>query len=135
MMLKEGLDVYVPLVDDRGVDAIVRRRDGSFVEVQIKACSKNNTDAAQFSAIFHPEPRKNYWFVFYSERLDKIWLMTSQEFLQHASQNKSGKYTGDRSILFSGYKANEYYAKSKFDEFLTNDFKRMSNVSTSGDNI
>jgi hypothetical protein len=36
-MLKQGLDVYVPLVDDNAVDAIVRRRNGTFAEVQIKA--------------------------------------------------------------------------------------------------
>ena len=28
-MLKEGLDVYVPLVDDHAVDAIVKRSDGT----------------------------------------------------------------------------------------------------------
>jgi hypothetical protein len=27
LMLKEGMDVYVPLVDDHAVDAIVRRKD------------------------------------------------------------------------------------------------------------
>jgi hypothetical protein len=36
-MLKEGLDVYIPLVDDNAIDVVVRRKDGSFVEVQIKA--------------------------------------------------------------------------------------------------
>ena len=38
-MLKEDMDVYVPLVDDNGIDAVVRKPDGSFVEVQIKARS------------------------------------------------------------------------------------------------
>lgn len=60
-MLKEGLDVFVPLVDDNAIDAIVRRRDGSFVEVQIKARSRDvkDGDAALFAAIPH-EPRQNY---------------------------------------------------------------------------
>jgi hypothetical protein len=40
-MLKEGLDLYVPLVDDNAIDAVVRRHDGSFVEVQIKARSRD----------------------------------------------------------------------------------------------
>ena len=40
-MLKEGLDVYVPLVDDIAIDAVIRRPDGSFAEVQIKARSKD----------------------------------------------------------------------------------------------
>jgi hypothetical protein len=67
-MMKEGLDVYVPLVDDMAIDAVVRRADGSFIEVQIKARSKDiqMEDAALFSAMKH-ELRSNYWFVFYSE--------------------------------------------------------------------
>ena len=40
-MLKEGLDVYVPLVDDRAVDAIIKRSDGSTALVQIKARPKD----------------------------------------------------------------------------------------------
>ena len=41
LMLKEGLDVYMPLVDDDAIDAVVKKPDGSFVEVQIKARSKD----------------------------------------------------------------------------------------------
>jgi len=49
LMLKQDLDVYLPLVDDDAIDAIVKRPDGSFVEVQIKARSKTAIfgDAAQ----------------------------------------------------------------------------------------
>ena len=78
LMLKEGLDVYVPLVDDDAIDAVIRRPDGSFITVQIKARSKDvvDGDAALFAAIPH-ELLNNYYFVFYSERLDLIWIMTS----------------------------------------------------------
>ena len=71
LMIKEGLNVYMPLVDDMGIDMVVRREDGTFVEVQVKARSKNVImgDAALFSAI-RQEQRDNYYFVFYSERLD-----------------------------------------------------------------
>ena len=36
-MLKEGMDVYIPLVDDHAVDGIIKRADGSIAQVQIKA--------------------------------------------------------------------------------------------------
>ena len=39
-MLKEGLDCYVPLVDDEGIDVVVKKDDKTFVMVQIKAGSK-----------------------------------------------------------------------------------------------
>ena len=82
-MLKEGLDVFVPLVDDDAIDAVIRRPDGSFTTVQIKARSKECIpgDAALFAAIPH-ELRENYWFVFYSERMDTTWIMTSKEFIR-----------------------------------------------------
>ena len=88
LMLKEGIDVYMPLVDDNAIDAVVRRRDGMFVEVQIKARSKDVVmgDAALFAAIVH-ERRDNYYFVFYSERLASFWIMTSEEFIAESSQN------------------------------------------------
>src|SRR5271156_1885544 len=91
-MLKEGMDVYVPLVDDHAVDAIVKRKDGSIAQVQIKARCNDviEGDGALFAAIPH-ELREGYWFVFYSERHKATWIMTSAEFIAEAVQNKSGK--------------------------------------------
>ncbi|MBA2669721.1 MAG: hypothetical protein H0U67_05060 [Gemmatimonadetes bacterium] len=31
LMLKQGLDVYLPLVDDNAIDAVIKRPDGSFI--------------------------------------------------------------------------------------------------------
>ena len=61
-MLMEGLDVYVPLVDDHGVDCVIKKEDGTFIEVQIKARSNEVKfgDGALFSAITH-EPSKNFY--------------------------------------------------------------------------
>ncbi len=59
-MLKEGMDVYVPLVDDHAVDAIIRRNDGTIALIQIKARSRQvvDKDAALFAAILHdPRPQ------------------------------------------------------------------------------
>jgi len=83
-MLKEGLDVYFPLVDDNAVDAVIRRDDGSFITIQIKAKSKDVIpgDAALFAAIPHKR-RDNYWFIFYSERMDMTWILTSENLLKN----------------------------------------------------
>jgi hypothetical protein len=132
-MLKEGMDVYVPLVDDHAVDAIVRRRDGSIALMQIKARSSTVKpgDAALFSAISH-DPRQDYWFVFYSERLDTTWLMTSAQFIEESVQNKSGKNVGTRSIWFNGTKkhretgAPTEYVKDRFSKYEVKDFRRLA---------
>ena len=131
-MLKEGLDVYVPLVDDNAIDAVIRRTDGTFVEVQIKARSRDVTfgDAALFAAIPH-ELRSNYWFIFYSERLGTMWIMTSEEFIANSNQNKKGKNAGLRSIWFNGTRKNkntgdpEEHIYPRFQSYIASDFTRL----------
>jgi hypothetical protein len=133
-MLKEGIDVYVPLVDDHAVDAIIKRKDGSTALIQIKARSKDVVagDAALFAAIPHDEVRLNYWFVFYSERMDKMWIMTSAEFTQEAVKNKAGKNIGLRSIWFNGNRKSkqtglsEEYCKPRCEKYLAEDFSRIA---------
>lgn len=132
LMLKHGLDVYLPLVDDDAIDAVVKRPDGSFVEVQIKARSSTVKlgDGALFAAITH-EPRHNYHFLFYSERHDAMWLLSSAEFIAEAVQNKTGANAGKRSLWFNGTKINkqsgtrEEYIKERYLRYITKDFSRL----------
>lgn len=128
LMLKEGLDVYLPMVDDDGIDAVIKRPDGSFVEIQVKARSKNVVfgDAALFAAIPH-EYRNNYWFVFFSERMDTIWILSSDEFIKECHQNKTGKNIGKRSIWFNGKntKAQSEHVKPQFVKYVAKDFSRI----------
>jgi hypothetical protein len=131
-MLKEGLDVYVPLVDDDAIDAVVRREDGSFITVQIKARSSGvvEGDAALFAAITH-EIRDNYWFIFYSERMDTMWILSSDEFIEEADQNNNGKNRGKRSIWFNGKKKDKEtgktveYCKPQFERYIAKDFQKL----------
>lgn len=131
-MLKEGLDCFVPLVDDDGIDCVVRQKNGQFIEVQIKARSNDvkTGDAALFAALEH-EPRQNYFFIFYSERLQKTWIMSSEEFLQECVTNLNGKNAGKHSIWFNGCKKDSdgqpvEYAKEKYDKYLDDgDFLRL----------
>lgn len=132
LMLKEGLDVYVPLVDDDAIDAVIKKPNGHFIEVQIKARSKTVKmgDGALFAAITHQE-RPNYWFVFYSERLDNIWILSSSEFIAEANTNKTGKNIGKRSLWFNGTRTNretgerEEYSKDRYRKYESRDFSRL----------
>ena len=136
-MLKEGLDIYLPLVDDDAVDALVRRPNGTVALVQIKARSRNviQGDAALFSAIDHPSERADYWFVFYSERMEVLWIMTSGEFIKSSYQSRSGKNAARRVIWFNGKRRDkvsdkvtgEYgeYTKPQFEKYVATDFRRI----------
>jgi hypothetical protein len=129
LMLKQGMDVYMPLVDDDAIDAVIKRPDGNFVQVQIKARSKTIKagDGTLFSAITH-EIREAYFFVFYSERHDKIWIMSSAEFLKHSHQNKEGINIGKRSIWLNGKRKNkatgeiEEHIHERFNQFEAKNF-------------
>ncbi len=123
--MKEGLDVYVPLVDDFGIDAVIRKSNGEFVELQIKASSMSVKfgAAALFAAITH-EPRRNYFFLFYSERMNLMWLLSSEDFIKESTQNKNGKNFGKRSIWFNGKKTKNYseHCKVQYEKYLILDF-------------
>ena len=132
-MLKEGLDIYLPLVDDDAVDALVRRPNGTSALVQIKARSEDVRpgDAALFAAIDHPAERLDYWFVFYSERMDAMWIMTSGEFIENSHQNRSGRNVGRRTIWFNGHRRDKAsgqrgeYTKPRFEKYVATDFRRI----------
>lgn len=130
LMLKEGLDCYLPMVDDDGIDCVIRKNDGTFIEIQIKARSKDVGlgDAALFAALRH-DARKNYFFVFYSERLENTWIMSSEEFLKECSTNKNGKHIGTRSIWFNDTKTvagkKTEYPKDKYKKYEVTNFDRF----------
>ncbi|NKX14541.1 hypothetical protein [Bacillus cereus] len=129
LMLKEGIDIYVPLVDDNGVDAIIKKKDGTYCEVQIKARSNEVKlgDGALFSAINH-EFRKGYWFIFYSQKLDTLWVISSEDFVKESVLNKSGKNIGKRSIKFNGTRTEKKtgekyeYLKERYEKYVVKDF-------------
>lgn len=132
LMLKQGLDVYLPLVDDDAIDAVVKRPDGSFVEVQIKARSHTVKlgDGALFAAITH-ELRANYFFLLYSERHETMFLLSSSEFIAEAVQNRTGANAGKRSLWLNGTRRNratgerEEYIKERYMKYVTKDFSRL----------
>lgn len=130
LMLKEGLDVFLPMVDDDAIDAVIKKPDGSFVEVQIKARSKDVLfgDAALFAGLKHYY-RKNYWFVFYSERMETTWILSSIEFINNARQNKSGINIGKRSLKLNGKntKAQKEHTLPQFQKYVVNNFDRILN--------
>ncbi len=128
----EGLDVYLPLVDDHGVDCVIKKDNGTFIEVQIKARSKEVTDgdAALFAAITHNKT-ENFFFVFYSERLDTMWILSSEEFIKECVTNKTGKNAGKHSIWFNGNRRDKKtgekkeYCKDQFKQYVATDFSRF----------
>jgi hypothetical protein len=125
-LLRRGFDVYQTLVDDQGIDCIIRQ-DGQgklrYIDIQIKARSKNCNprNAGRFAAMEIISPRPNYYFIFYSERADTYWVIPSLELISLASQNKSGQNRGKYTINFCNLRANgEVVPRPRFDRYKNN---------------
>ena len=96
-MLNQGLDVYIPLVDDHGVDCVVKLSDGKFIEVQIKARSESAKQSGFFS-VDNCLEKENFYYIFYANATSTMWIFTSKEFITHSRIYKSGKNQGRRKI-------------------------------------
>ena len=124
-LLKRGFDVYKTLVDDSGIDCVIKIDENRYLDVQVKARSKDIDpgDAALFSAM-NIEPRDNYYFIFYSQHLETYWIVPSLELVKIANRNKKGKNKGCYSVWFNGMKNNAPYSKERYDKYKNeNGFK------------
>ena len=128
MLLAENREVYLPAVDDHGVDLIVRSRtceDGNaesqaqeeFQELQVKSVSTGGL----FAAIKCEKPRQNYWFVFYIKDIDKMWLINSIEFVKLSSRNSQGKNIGKYTLDLKPAKRTPI----KQPQYLITDFSKL----------
>lgn len=110
-LLKRGFDVYMTLVDDQGIDCVIRLDNKRYIDVQIKARSKIAKQWNFFAAMSF-KPRKNLYFIFYTEKNDTHWTIPSIRVKALSFTNKTGKNKEKMSLnlpkLESGDKANRY---------------------------
>jgi len=110
-LLRRNFDVYMTLVDDQGIDCVVRLDAAHYVDVQIKARSKDAQQWSTFAAM-NFEPRPNLFFIFYTEKTETFWTIPSQDLADLCYQNASGKNAGCRTLVLpkaaDGAKAARY---------------------------
>lgn len=129
-LLRRGYDVYMTLVDDQGIDCVVRQGQNKYFDVQIKARSKdcNPRHAGQFPQLDVGDPRKNYVFIFYSETIDTYWVIPSTTLVSpgFANQVKSGPSKGKYRVLFTNYSGAKHAvtARPKYGEWI-NAFEKV----------
>ena len=54
-------NVFQPLIDDNGIDFVIRTKNREYKDIQVKGRSNNRTFTIAKKIKAHP----NYWFVFY----------------------------------------------------------------------
>ncbi|MBI5525230.1 MAG: hypothetical protein HY897_02770 [Deltaproteobacteria bacterium] len=102
-LLRRGFDVYMTLVDDQQIDCIIRQERGRrlrYLDIQIKARSRDcdPRNGALFAGMQILKPRKDYFFIFYSEPADTYWVMPSLAVVKAASRNREGKHVGKYTL-------------------------------------
>ncbi|MGH9152966.1 MAG: hypothetical protein ACRD03_11335 [Acidimicrobiales bacterium] len=128
-LLRRGFDVYMTLVDDQQIDCVLRIEvDGHpvYIDLQIKARSKNARQPGTFAAVEVRDPRPNFMFVFYSEAADTYWLMPSLDVVRQATENKGGETgqganKGKLTIVFTSTRADGTVSpRPRFDAWRNN---------------
>lgn len=126
-LLRRGFDVYLTLVDDLQIDCVIRQEvDGQpvYLDVQIKARSlkANKRNAGTFAAMDVRNPRKNFFFIFYSEQAGSYWVMPSLDLVKEANRNKTGANKGKYRIVFTNHsqKTGEVRPRPRFDRYRNN---------------
>ena len=125
-LLRRHFDVYMTLVDDQQIDCIIRlekNNERRYLDVQIKARSKDAKHAATFAAMKVRNPRPDFWFIFYSETMDTYWVMPSQDLVKSASENKggitkAGKNKGKLSIKLANKNKGGWKPRPKFQHYV-----------------
>jgi hypothetical protein len=96
-LLKRDFDVYMTLVDDQGIDCIIRLDNERYLDIQIKARSKKAQQWNFFAAMSF-KPRDNFYFILYTERDNNFWVMPSKDVMALGIKNKSGLNAGKISL-------------------------------------
>ena len=112
-LIRMGYDTYITLVDDQGIDCIIRQNSKSYFDVQIKARSKdcNPKNSGFFPILNISQPRSNYVFIFYSERCEVngsqgvYWVIPSNIITRPGFGNvlKSGKNMGKYRLKLTNF--------------------------------
>ncbi len=126
-LLREGFDVYLTLVDDQQIDCVIRKEVSGkpvYMDIQIKARSKEcrPRNAGRFAAMEVRKPRRNFFFIFYSEQADCYWVVPSLELVKEANRVKSGKGVGRYMIVFTNHsrKTGKVVPRPKFERYRDN---------------
>lgn len=125
-LLENDLDVYSTLVDDKGIDCIIRLNSKRYLDIQIKARSKGcrEMDRGYFPRLSIKEDTDNYFFIFYSEEIDTYWVIPSSDIVRMASEPgtnvnliKTGLNAGRYAVRVAGRKCKECNPFPRFDKY------------------
>jgi hypothetical protein len=83
-LLKREIIPYAPVVDLESIDCIIRKSDGSYIELQVKTI--NTPETPMWWQVVNPPQRLNYYYALVSVPLGwKTWILPSAVFIANAT--------------------------------------------------
>lgn len=132
-VLRVGPKVFALIDNADGVDMVIKRKNGNFGVIQIKASSKDVVfgDAA-FNDTMTNARRPNDWHD-YTELMDTTTLLSQKEFEPESLTNRTGRKEGEKSIWFNGTKPKSKPNSCNLDcsQNLATNFSRIPHQSLS----
>ncbi len=123
-LLEIGFDVYTTLVDDQGIDCIIRINANRYLDIQIKARSVDKyilKNRGFFPQLAITDPRDNYFFILYAQHIDSYWIIPSLDIVRmedeegtNISKMKSGNKEGRFSVKVAGANCNPFERFEKY---------------------
>lgn len=112
-LLSHNLDVYIPIVDDKGIDCIIRKEDGRHIDLQIKG--RKPTWIFNISKF---KPRDNYYFALIA--LDKkIYVVPSSLLSKWLDGKKKITLSQEKRVELQQYTEQKDYALEELRSVLT----------------
>jgi hypothetical protein len=101
-IIENGAMPFTPIADIHGIDAVIRKKDGTYVDIQIKT-SRTEWSAGWWD-IWGLIPRDNLFFVgvMMTKEPPEVWIFPSKVYEQYATKITSKGYTFYRLGLDSG---------------------------------
>lgn len=100
MLYRKGLDAYLTLGNKKGVDILVKKKDGSTLKLEVKGVNKKTDDWPLSSGELSEEKDLVYIFLSYESEImnltihPRIWIVPSKIIKSECKQSltKDGKY-------------------------------------------
>jgi len=114
-LVRRGADLYLPVIDT-GIDAIVRQKDGTYKEIQVKSTEKGWSFHVWFSDKCEEERLKSFFVVCVdmSKQPPETWIFPSKTFKEYATEvRRLEGYTHYRLDLSAKSKRHENRLRSE----------------------
>jgi hypothetical protein len=129
-LLKRGFDVYLTLVDDQGIDCVIKINENLYLDIQIKTRSKIAKNSNHFGP-YDINPWENYFYILYMEETNNYFVLPTYILIDIFRDNKSGKNIGKFSLKIP--KTNKSSKHEILEKYKNeNGFNILSEIKDSG---